>query len=248
MLNALEHPEQVEQVIEDEAGLGFEPFRSLFRLFRIGRLSALGGRRINNGSDMTDRGLHADLRAIIDQDDLVDDGDQLSLAMFDDFESPVHRRATDRGVRTGRPGRPEGSKNRATLNIVRLIKATKRPTLLALKEWADMDLTDFMMATGISDADKAFSAWFRVAELCAAYEEGRPTQRVELDGKVAVLPVAIFGDAPVRPDLAEGNPPIEGEAVEVTDWTSTNDMDQDEGSSTKAHDGVQSLPWPDDEA
>lgn len=43
MLNALEHLEQVEQIIEDEAALGFEAFRLAFHLFRIGRLPALGG-------------------------------------------------------------------------------------------------------------------------------------------------------------------------------------------------------------
>ncbi|WP_298161122.1 hypothetical protein [Brevundimonas sp.] len=197
---------------------------------------------------MTDRGLHADLRAIIDQDDLVDDGDQLSLEIFDDFASPVADRLADRDVAIRRPGRPKGSKNRAGLNVVSLIKATKRPGLLALKEWSDLNLTEFMQATGITKPKDAFDSWLRVTELVVAYEEGRPTQRVELDGKVAVLPVAIFGDAPVRPDLVAGNPPIEGEAVEVTDWTSTNDMDQAQGSQPKAHDDDESLSWPDDEA
>lgn len=197
---------------------------------------------------MTDRGLHADLRAIIDQDDVEDAGDQLSLEIFDDFESPVAQRLADRDVPMRRPGRPKGSKNRAGLNVVSLIKATKRPALLALKEWSDLNLTEFMQATGIAKPKEAFDSWLRVTELVAAYEEGRPTQRVELDGVGVVLPVAIFGDMPVRPDLVAGNPPIEGEAVEVTDWTSTNDMEEGQGSAPKAHDDDEDLSWPDGEA
>lgn len=197
---------------------------------------------------MTDRGLHADLRAIIDQDDVIDEGDQLSLEIFDDFESPVAQRLADRDVAIRRPGRPKGSKNRAGLNVVQLIKATKRPALLALKEWSDLNLTDFMAATGITKPKDAFDSWLRVTELVVAYEEGKPTQRIELDGAGVVMPVAIFGDMPVRPDLVAGNPPIEGEAVEVTDWTSKNDMEEGEGSPPKAHDDGESLAWPDDDA
>lgn len=199
-------------------------------------------------SDMTDRGLNADLRALIAQDDVADEGEQLALEIFDDFASPVGVQLEHRQV-ARRPGRPPGAKNRAGVNVVRLIKATKRPTLLTLKEWADLPLADFMKATGIEKAADAFAAWFRVAELVTAYEEGRPTQRVEVDGKGGVvLPVVLFGDPPVRPDLVDGNPPDDGAMVNVTDWekqanTIASQGVDDEGSPTKAHDPDEDVDW-----
>lgn len=189
---------------------------------------------------MAIRGLEADVAALIAQDDVSDaGGEQLALEIFDDFASPVDVQLQHRNV-SRRPGRPPGSKTRTGLNIVQLIKATKRPTLLALKEWADLPLTDFMAASGISKPAEAFAAWFRIAELVTAYEEGRPTQRVELDGKVAVLPVVLFGDAPVRPDLVDGNPPDDGAMIDVTHWKSPDETegsqgDDGEGAWPKAH-------------
>lgn len=199
---------------------------------------------------MSERGLHADIAALISADDVPEAGDQLDLGIFDDFASPVEERLAERGVAIRRPGRPKGSKTRTNLNVVQLIKATKRPTLLALKEWADLNLTDFMAATGINDAQAAFAAWFKIAELVTAYEEGRPAQRVELDAKGGpILPVVLFGDMPVRPDLVNGNPPDDGAMINVTDWTaSTNDMEQDEGAQPKAHDDDEGQSWPDPEA
>jgi len=200
---------------------------------------------------MGTRGLEADLAELIASDDVSPaGGEQLGLEIFDDFVSPVAEQLEHRGVaRTGRPGRPEGAKSRQNLNIVRLLKATRRPTLLALKEWAELPLSDFMRATGISDPVDAFSAWFRVAELVTAYEEGRPTQRVELDATVRpALPVVVFGDPPVRPDLVDGNPPDDGAMINVTNWESQGKSegspdDTDEGSPAKAHDDSQGVDW-----
>ena len=222
-----------------------------FRLVPGRPLSPLIGGGARNGPEMGERGLQAEVAALIRAEEPADDGEQLTLAVFDDFASPVEDQAHHRGVAARRPGRPEGSKTRANLNIVRLIKATKRPTLLALKEWADMSLHEFQRATGISDPAAAWSAWFRVAELVTAYEEGRPSQRVELTGEGgAPLPVVVFGDLPVRPDLVDGNAPDDGAMINVTDWTSTvdkdastNDAEQVEGAWPKAHDLAQAADW-----
>jgi hypothetical protein len=198
---------------------------------------------------MGERGLQADLAELIAQDDVsCAGGEQLALEIFDDFVSPVDVQLQHKSVARRGPGRPPGSKTRTGLNIVQLIKSTKRPTLLALKEWADLPLVDFMKASGIEKPAEAFSAWFRIAELVTAYEEGRPTQRVELDGKVAVLPVVLFGDAPVRPDLVGGNPPEDGAMINVTDWEKRAKSDaspdgDDEGASPKAHEDIQGVEW-----
>lgn len=200
---------------------------------------------------MGTRGLEADLAALVAQDDVSDaGGEQLALEIFDDFVSPVAEQMQRRKVEgPRRPGRPEGSKGRANTNIVRLIKATKRPTLLALKEIADLPFDDFMTAFGFHDRDKAFGRWLHLAELVTAYEEGRPTQRVEVDGKgVAMLPVVLFGDPPVRPDLVDGNPPDDGAMINVTDWKSldisgASQSAADEGAPAKAHDDSQAVDW-----
>lgn len=199
---------------------------------------------------MSTRGLEADVAALIAQDDVSPaGGEQLALEIFDDFVSPVAQQLAHKNVAgTGRPGRPPGSKGRKNSDIVRLIKATKRPTLLALKEWADLPLHEFIAASGITDADKAFSAWFRIAELITAYEEGRPIARVELDAKVQMLPVVLFGDTPVRPDLVDGNPPDDGDMLNVTDWKSPDETEgsqdgDDEGAQPKAHDESQGVDW-----
>lgn len=137
-----------------------------------------------------------------------------------------------------RPGRPRGSKTRTGLDVVKLIKATKRPTLLAIKEIADMTPDEFKAWSGIGDTKEAYDRWWKAVELASAYEEGRPAARVELTGKGgAPLPVAIFGDVPVRPDLANGNGPEDGRLIEATDWSviSRNDAEQGQGSPPKAH-------------
>lgn len=200
---------------------------------------------------MSERGLHADLRALIDAGDEPAAGDQLDLGIFDDFESPVQAQMAARDVAIRRPGRPQGSKTRTNVNIVRLIRATKRPTLLALKELADLSLDDFARATGITKPAEVFDRWMKVAELVTAYEEGRPTARVEIDAKGGpVMPVVVFGDVPVRPDLVDGNPPDDGAMIDVTDWReiSENDAEQSESSPPKAHDDGEGLSWSDEDA
>lgn len=198
---------------------------------------------------MGERGLQADLAELIAQDDVsCAGGEQLALEIFDDFVSPVDVQLQAKNVARRGPGRPPGSKTRTGLNIVQLIKSTKRPTLLALKEWADLPLVDFIKASGIEKPAEAFAAWFRIAELVTAYEEGRPTQRVEMDGKLAVLPVVLFGDAPVRPDLVDGNPPDDGAMINVTKWESPDKSEgspdgDGEGAQPKAHDDSQAVDW-----
>lgn len=200
---------------------------------------------------MSERGLQAELATLIAQDDASSaGGEQLGLDIFDDFVSPVAEQLKYRGVaRTGRPGRPEGAKGRQGMNLVRLLKATRRPTLLALKEWAELPLSDFMRATGIGDPVDAFVAWFKVAELVTAYEEGRPTQRVELDATgVVALPVVLFGDPPVRPDLVDGNPPDDGSMINVTAWKNPDKSEGPpggdvEGAHTKAHEDEEGSDW-----
>lgn len=188
---------------------------------------------------------------MIDAGDEPAAGDQLDLGIFDDFESPISVQMADKGVGIRRPGRPKGSKNRTNVNVVQLIKATKRPTLLALKELAELSLDDFAKVTGITKAAEVFDRWMRVAELVAAYEEGRPTARVELDAKGGpIMPVVVFGDVPVRPDLVDGNPPDDGAMIDVTDWReiSTNDAEQGESSPPKAHGDDDGQSWPDEDA
>lgn len=168
---------------------------------------------------MTTKGVEAEIAAQlaaegVDQAELG----QLDLDLFADMPSPVEQAAEARGVVRRGPGRPAGAKNRRTADMVRLIKATKRPTLLALKEWADLPLDEFAAVSGIKDPAQAFAAWFRIAELVTAYEEGRPTQRVEVEANGAALPVLVIGSEPVRPDLAHGNPPTAGELLNVTDF------------------------------
>jgi len=176
---------------------------------------------------MSSGSLDAQLRALAAGDDTSTAVEQLSLEVFDEFASPVEAQLQRRRVeaRAG-PGRPMGSKNRANLDLVRLIKATKRPTLLAIKELVDLPFEDFVQAHGLgSDRLGALNAWFRMAELMAAYEEGRPTQRLEVKGK-GLVPVVFFGGEAVDPALADGNPPDDA-AIEVTDYTVN-----DESSST----------------
>jgi hypothetical protein len=190
---------------------------------------------------MSTRGLEADVAALIAQDDVSPaGGEQLALEIFDDFLSPVAEQLARRHVRRG-PGRPPGSKNRDNVNTIRLIKASKRPSILTLKEIVDLPFDDFMAAYAFTDREKAFGHWRSLLELMVAYEEGRPTQRVELDGKVELLPVVLFGDTPVRPDLVDGNPPDDGDMLNVTDWKNPDDTegsqdDDGEGAWPKAHD------------
>lgn len=167
---------------------------------------------------MTTHGLEAEVRAALAAEggDAGASSAQLDLG-FDDLPSPIALQAESVGLAL-RPGRPRGSRNRSTLDVVQLIKATKRPTLLALKELADLTIDEFVKVSGISDRDKAFARWLQIAELVTAYEEGRPTQRVEVAGEVA-LPVVVMTMEPVRPDLVNGNPPTEGEMLDVTDFT-----------------------------
>jgi hypothetical protein len=251
MLLSPEQMEQVELTPRRPAPLDFEAFRRGVPARSGQGLAAPIGDWIKNGPEMGERGLHADLKALITADDVPAEGDQLDLGIFDDFTSPVAERLADRGVAIRRPGRPQGSKSRTNLNIVQLIRATKRPTLLTLKEWADLNLTEFMAATGISDAGAAWHAWFKVAELVTAYEEGRPAQRLEMDvkGGGPIMPVVVFGDVPVRPDLVEGNGPRDDQLLNVTTWSdaSTNDTDQGEGAQPKAHDDGESQWSPDRE-
>ena len=199
---------------------------------------------------MAERGLQADLAALLADDDEPEAGEQLDLGVFDDFVSPVAEQASARGVAIRRAGRPKGSKTRTNLDVVKLIKATKRPTLLGIKELADLTLDEFITWSGIGDRKDAFDRWWKVQELSAAYEEGRPAARVELTGKGgAALPIAIFGDIPVRPDLVDGNPPDDARLINVTDWSASNiDMETGQGSPPKAHDDGESQSGPDDTA
>lgn len=200
---------------------------------------------------MAVRGLEADLAALIASDDVeVAGGEQLGLEIFDDFVSPVAEQLERRGVvRTGRPGRPLGAKGRTNANVVRLIKATKRPTLLALKEVVDLPFDDFMAYFRMTDPHKGAKLWASLSLEVTAYEEGRPTQRVELDAQVRpALPVVVFGDPPVRPDLVDGNPPDDGAMINVTDWekraiSDASESGDDEGAPAKAHDDAQDVEW-----
>jgi len=166
---------------------------------------------------MSSDSLEAQIRAAVVAEEGSSSADQLSLEIFDDVPSPVAVQLERRKVRAG-PGRPPGSKDRRNVDLVRLIKATKRPTLLAMKELVDLPFDDFVKATGISNRDKAFGHWRALAELCAAYEEGRPTQRVELGGEVSV-PLVAFFEQPVRADLVNGNPPAAAGSIDVVDFT-----------------------------
>lgn len=167
---------------------------------------------------MTTKGLEADLAQLMALEDSAADGDQLGLELFDDFASPVELLRESRKVDARRgPGRPKGSKSRATVDLVRLIKATKRPTLLAIKEMADLGVHELAAMLGCT-LTEAWDRWYKVAELSAAYEEGRPTQRVELDVDGPVMPVLMLGAMPVRPDLVHGNPPGESDLLNVTEF------------------------------
>ena len=245
-----EQAEQVEQWVKGPRGLiGAVPIRcsGLFRRRRR-RPSA---DRVFNGPEMSERGLQADIKALLAADAEPSEGDQLDLGIFDDFVSPVAEQQLARAVAIRRPGRPLGSKSRTNLNVVRLIKATKRPSILALKEIVDMPFEEFLQTFGFTDRDRAFGHWSNLLKLSIAYEEGQPAQRLELDAKGGpVMPVVVFGDVPVRPDLAEGNPPEDERAIDVTEWRdiSTNDMDDPQGAQPKAHDDDESQPWPDPEA
>lgn len=172
---------------------------------------------------MSSQSLEAQIRAAVVAEDGSSAGGQLSLEIFEDQPSPVEVQLRARGVEARGRGRPQGSKDRRNVDLVKLIKATKRPTLLAMKEWVDLPFDEFVRATGMENREKAFGHWRALAELVAAYEEGRPTQRIEVDGGVGV-PLVVFAEMPVRDDLAHGNPPEEADAIDVVDF-SVVDMD-----------------------
>ncbi len=164
--------------------------------------------------------------------------DQLDLGIFDDMPSPVGVALEAKGIEPRRVG--QRGKSRKNLDVVQLIKATKRPTLLALKELADLPLPDFARLLGCKPIE-AFDRWYRIAELCAAYEEGRPTQRVAIDPGAGGLPVVVFAGMAVDPTLAGGNPPVDVEFEEVLENQGVDQPAGDQVSHAKSHDDTQSL-------
>ncbi len=196
-----------------------------------------------DGRKMTTRGIEAEVQALLaaegPETDPASSG-QMDLAIFDDMPSPIAAAMADRGVAPRGVG--QRGKSKKTLDLVQLIKATKRPTLLALKELADLPLPDFARLLGCSLLE-AYDRWFRLAELCAAYEEGRPTQRVALDAGGPGLPVVVFANVPVDPRLAGGNPPeaIDAEFEEVEGNQGVDDPAADEVARLKSHDLHQGL-------
>lgn len=164
--------------------------------------------------------------------------DQLDLGIFDDMPSPVGVALEEKGIEPRRVG--QRGKSRKNLDVVQLIRATKRPTLLALKELADLPLPDFARLLGCKPIE-AFDRWYRVAELVTAYEEGRPTQRLALEPGAGGLPVVVFAGMAVDPRLAGGNPPVDVEFEEVQENQGLDDGEADQVSQVKSHDDAQSL-------
>lgn len=193
---------------------------------------------------MADEGLRAQIEVMVSAEAGAagGGGEQLGLELFDGFDSPVEVLRADTSALPERrgPGRPPGSPNRKNLDLVRLIRETKRPTLLAIKEIADTSPSDLARMLRCSRLE-AFDRWKWAAELMAAYEEGRPIARVDLTSGGERLPTVVFVDQAVDPALAMGNPPIEGEARAVVDFTQVLPPPGDDVSPEKSHDGPETL-------
>lgn len=183
---------------------------------------------------MTTKGLEADIRDLVAGDDVDPDAAQPDLDLFADMPSPIERQAEFKGVGRG-PGRPAGSSNRSSLDLVRYIKATRRPALLALQDVADMSWSDLATAMGCK-LPEAAEFWRKCVAELLPYVERRQPQALELAGAVG-LPVVVWQSDPVRADLVNGNPPEDGEAIdaEFTPIASTVDARTGEVSRLKSH-------------
>ncbi len=175
---------------------------------------------------MTVKGTEAEIRALVAADMDGAAAEAAEFALFDDLVSPVALLAEHRGVPERGRGRPAGSKSRATADLVRYIRATRRPALLVLQDWAEQPVHELAAMLGCKLLEAADFQRKVIADLLP-YVERRQPQALEV--LATITPVLVMTSEPVRPDLAAGNPPIEGEAREV---------EQDQGFSFGSPEGV----------
>lgn len=136
----------------------------------------------------------------------------------DDLPSPIFTAEAEKlGVTRG-PGRPAGSRNRSSDDVVRYLQATRRSPLLALQDVVDMGPLGVRRAFGLKPAEAA-DFWRKCADSLAPYVAKKQPQAVELSGEGGALPMLVLAAMPVDPRLAGGNPPAAGDgALNITDF------------------------------
>ena len=135
----------------------------------------------------------------------------------DDLPSPISTAVQEAAQERGR-GRPEGSRNRGSEDVVKYLQATRRSPLLALQDVVDLGPLGIAREFGMKVAEAA-EFWRKCAAELLPYVAKRQPQAVELPPGASALPVLALLSVPVDPRLAAGNPPAAGDgALDVTDF------------------------------